>query len=224
MQSRRRPLQAHEVVVLFLLVAIAQFGKRRKSSMRMPLRPAKAGGILTEAAVKPVVAEPATERFIEIMKIKTNRVVTVIEVVSLSNKRGAGLKVYRKKRRKLLASDVNVVEIDLVRKGNWKALLQPHTSPAKHETPYRATLRFAGDLAAVYLIPIPLRQALPKLPIPLRKGDAVVFLDVQPLVNAVYERGRCEQVLDYDKPPPEPAITAGDVAWCEEIVRHANLR
>ncbi len=186
--------------------------------------PVEAGGILTETAVRLVVAEPATERFIELMEIKTDRVVSVIEVVSPSNKRGAGLRVYRKKRRQLLGAGVNIVEIDLVRRGNWKALLLPHECPARRETPYRATIRFASDPAAVYMHPFPLRQALPKLPIPLRQGDAPVFLDLQPLVNAVYHLGRCEKVLDYTKPPPAPALSAEDWAWCAELLGKAGLR
>lgn len=196
-------------------------GKSRNEYLTEPVEP---GGVLTEAAVKLIVAEPATERFIEIMETKTHRVVTVIEVVSPSNKRGPGLRTYRRKRRQLLGSNINIVEIDLVRKGNWRALLQPHSCPPKQETPYRGTLRFASDPAAVYMIPFQLRQMLPKLPIPLRKDDAPVFLELQPLVNAVYERGRCGQVIDYTQPPPEPALSAEDAAWCDELLRHAKLR
>lgn len=185
---------------------------------------AEPGGVLTAQAVKLVIAEPATERFIEIREAKTERIVTVIEIVSPSNKRSPGLRAYRKKRQELLNAGVSMVEIDLVRRGNWEALLLPHTYAATRQTYYRATTRFASEPAAVYLRSFPLREPLPKLPIPLRRDDATVFLDVQPLVDAVYERGRCWQTVDYTKPPPEPALAPEDAAWCDELLRQAKLR
>ncbi len=188
------------------------------------IEPAEPGGVLTEKAVKLIIAEPATERFIEIMEPQTKRVVTVIELISPSNKRGPGLRAYRKKRRQLLGSDVNVVEIDLVRKGNWKALLLPHTSPREKHTPYRATLRFAAEPDAVYLIPMKLQETLPEVPVPLRKGDQPLFLKLQPLVNAVYERGRCEQAINYSATPPEPQMSEEETAWCADIAKKAGLR
>jgi hypothetical protein len=111
--------------------------------------------------------EPIIERFIRIVESKTQRLVTVIEFVSPTNKRGEGLHAFRSKRAQLIAAGANFVEIDLVRAGDWRALLRPHFTRTR-ATLYRATVRVPADPAAVYLQPIRLQDKLPELHIPLR--------------------------------------------------------
>jgi hypothetical protein len=178
-----------------------------------------------EAGTKPlrlVASEPAIERFIEIMESGSERVVTVIELVSPSNKIGEGLAAFKNKRSQLLASGVNVVEIDLSRRGDWRRLLKPQTCPRKKESHYRVVIRHANEPDVAYVFPIALAQAPPEVPIPLREGEAAVGLDLRPLVNAVYENGKYHQRLDYSKPPPEPGLSAEEEAWCGELL--AGLR
>ncbi|HZK82495.1 MAG TPA: DUF4058 family protein, partial [Humisphaera sp.] len=105
--------------------------------------------------------EPITERFIRIVETGTERLITVIEFVSPSNKRNPGLIEFRAKRAEFLTAGVNFVEVDLVRAGNWQALLRPHHCPAKWATPYRVTVRMPSDPAAVSLYPTGLREPLP---------------------------------------------------------------
>ncbi len=164
--------------------------------------------------------EPMIERFIRVIEARTERLVTVIEFVSPTNKRGDGLQAFRQKRAELLASGVNFVEVDLNRSGNWRALLRPHLCPSQAVTPYRATIRVPADPGAAYLYPIGLRARLPVLSIPLRQSDPRVTLDLQNLIERAYASGRYGRRLDYSRPCDPPL--GEDAAWAEELLRQTG--
>jgi hypothetical protein len=79
---------------------------------------------VAEPLVIYVSDEPMTERFIEIIDVGSGRrVVSVIEVLSVSNKSpGEGQELYRRKQGEIRAGQVNLVEIDLLRHR-----IAPHT-------------------------------------------------------------------------------------------------
>ena len=83
--------------------------------------------------------EPATEGFIEIIDVASgNRVVTAIELLSHSNKwAGEGQDQYRKKQREYLRGGVSLVEIDLLRSGNYVLAAPLSRVPSSHRTTYR---------------------------------------------------------------------------------------
>jgi hypothetical protein len=78
--------------------------------------------------------EPVTQGFIEIIDLKSGRrVVTVIEVLSPSNKAaGPGRKLYEQKQQECREGDVNLVEIDLLRAG--PCLKRPPTGPTGRDS------------------------------------------------------------------------------------------
>ena len=167
--------------------------------------------------------DPITERFIRIIEAASERLITVLEFVSPTNKRGEGLRAFRTKRAELLTSGINFVEIDLVRSGDWPALLRPHVCPRDGISCYRVTVRLAGDPAAVYLYPLHLKQPLPSIPIPLRPNDVEVRLDLQSLVEGAYVNGRYDRRLDYSK-PPDPPLSGDEAAWTEKLLSAAGRR
>ena len=167
--------------------------------------------------------DPVPERFIRVIEFPSGRLVTVIEFVSPTNKRGKGLRAFRRNRRQLLASGVNVVEVDLVRTGNWAALLAPHRCPDESVTPYRVTLRVPGDPDSVFLHPAPLRQPLPTIVVPLRAEDPQVRLDLQALIERAYVTGRYGRKIDYHT-DPKPPLGEPDAAWANEMLRAAGRR
>lgn len=88
--------------------------ERASVSSDEPARPERSTAVpLAEPEV--VLVEPMTERWIEIRE--GARLVTVIEVLSPSNKRDEGRAAYRLKQRDYLTALVNLVEIDLLRGG-----------------------------------------------------------------------------------------------------------
>jgi hypothetical protein len=166
--------------------------------------------------------EPIIERFIKIIHAGTERLVTVIEFVSPTNKGGEGLHAFRRKRAELLAAGVNFVEIDLVRAGDWQALLRPHRTK-KRASLYRATVRVPRDPAAVYLQPIRLQDKLPELHIPLRRDDPKLTLALQPLLDRAYDNGRYARRIDYRR-DPVPPLDADDASWAGQLLHAAQRR
>jgi hypothetical protein len=181
-------------------------------------------GVAIAAPYKLVIdLDPTTERLIRIIEAGTERLVTVIEVVSPTNKRGAGLREFRRKRRELLSSGVNVVEVDLVRAGDWVALMAPHLCPRSAAAAYRVTLRLPTEGRAAYLFPAPIRQRLPEVQIPLRPKDPAVHLDLQELIDRVYEIGRYGRRIDY-RGEPDPPLDEADAAWADALLKAAGRR
>ena len=72
------------------------------------------------------------------------------------------------------------------------------------------------------LHPMPLRQPLPQVPIPLRENDADVLLDLQPLIERVYVAGGHDDI-DYRK-PSQPPLEGDDAAWADQLLRSAGKR
>jgi hypothetical protein len=165
--------------------------------------------------------EPGTERYIKILA-KGERLITVIEFLSPSNKTGAGLEEYRKKREELLDAAVHVVEIDLVRRGNWRALLEPQVCPSEAVAEYRAVTRLGERRRTSYLYPWTIRMPIAPLPIPLRPQDAPVSLDIQQLLSDVYRDDRYGQTIDYTQ-PLTPALAPDIRAWASELLRSRGI-
>jgi hypothetical protein len=182
-----------------------------------------AGGVVIEAPFKLVVdLDPILERFIRIID-QDGTLITVIEFLSPSNKQKPGLDGYLEKRDELLASGVHVVEIDLVRAGDWRAVMRPERCPADALSTYRATVRVTGAKPGGYLFPIHLREAMPAVPIPLRPGEQAVRLPLQALFEGVYEDGRYDQTLDYAS-PLDPPLHPEDADWADQLLRTAGKR
>ena len=184
----------------------------------------RAGAATVAAPFKLVLQDdPVPERSVHILTATGERLLTVIEFVSPTNKLGEGAEAFLAKRDEMRDAGVNWVEIDLVRRGNWRRLLAPHACPRDAVTEYRATARLAAEPAAVYVYPLPLRQPLVAVPIPLRVDDPPLPLDVQRLVADTYADDRYGQTLDYaaDLTPP---LSPADAAWADGLLRAAGRR
>lgn len=63
------------------------------------------------------------------------------------------------------------------------------------------------------------REPLPVLPIPLLEPDADVRVSLATALTVAYARGRYERAIDYDDPPPGPALSAADAEWVTTLAR-----
>ena len=180
------------------------------------------------AVAEPVVvhrkSEPVTETFIEIREAGSGgRVITVIELVSMSNKQpGAGRKLYLHRQDQLGTDRINCVEIDLLRGGNNVTAASPGILPRRYRGPYRICVWRANRPDQWEVYRVPLEQRLPAIRIPLRPTDADVPLDLQPLVDRCYKTGAYDD-LDYSR-PPEPPLEPEAAAWADELLRQKSLR
>src|SRR2546421_9119074 len=89
------------------------------ATLAHPLPTGRGGTVVLEPprAVRVTLPEPmeVRERYLEIRHPRSGQAVTVIEVLSPSNKRfGTGRTAYLKKRHEIIASETNLIEIDLL--------------------------------------------------------------------------------------------------------------
>ena len=167
---------------------------------------------------------PSEERetFLVIRDLPTHQVVTIIEVISPTNKRpgSVGRKEYLAKRLTALRSKVNLVEIDLLRGGERS----PTVEPLKPTTDYCVFISRRGNRPIIDGYESPLAHRLPPIPIPLAGDDPDVQLDLQQAFTSVYDRGGYDYSLDYTR-KLRPALREGDDEWVQQMliaVRHGK--
>jgi hypothetical protein len=186
---------------------------------------AKAGGgvAVAESAaetaaltMRAFVDEHFRENFIEIYEADPEvRLVTCIEMLSPSNKRRGteGWEQYLRKRNALLLGSANLVEIDLLRGGQRMPMAEPWP-----KSPYYLLLGRQSRVPYCRVWPVHYRQPLSEIPVPLASPDPDVSLNLQPLIEAVYERSRYARRIDYAR-PLTPPLPPEDTAWLEQQVR-----
>ena len=168
--------------------------------------------------------EPVTESFVEIIDVGSgHHVITVIEVLSLSNKLpGEGQRLYLKKQLELKPGAVSLVEIDLLRAGQHVLSVPSERIPEPHRTPYKICVGRSWGRGSYELYPAPLRETLPVIRVPLRETDNDVPLDLQALLEQAYMDGAYDD-LDYTA-EPNPPLDPADAAWTGALLREKGLR
>lgn len=161
------------------------------------------------------------ESYLEILDRQSgNRVVTVIEVLSPSNKvRGPGRSSYVDKQREVLDSQSHLVEIDLLRGGQHMIAVPERVAQSHGPFDYLFCVnRAQGERSEYELYPRRLRERLPRIRLPLAAMDSDIVLDLQGVLAQTYEAGRYAQRLTYDG-PCEPPLSEADQAWATQVVR-----
>jgi hypothetical protein len=181
------------------------------------------GGTAVAEPVRISITEQhVVEGHIEIRKVGGNdALVTAIEVISPTNKSDIrGRKAYSEKREAYYAAGANVVEIDLLRAGEPLIDVPWERLHADQLTAYRVAVR-RGPVPETYTeveyYPLPLRQRLPRIAIPLRVTDRDVVLDLQAPIDLAYQKGRYGIRIDYSK-PPVPPLSSDDARWAAQSV------
>ncbi|MGE3818026.1 MAG: DUF4058 family protein [Isosphaeraceae bacterium] len=190
-----------------------------------PERAGPVGGAALLEADAPVVVkvppEPVRETYDSILDLHANpRVVTLIEVVSPSNKcPGPGRESYLAKQGEVFAGGVHLVEIDLLRRGTH--VLSVPEYAARRNAPYDTLAcvnRAEGRRDSYELYPRPLADRLPRIRIPLAGDDPDVPLDAQAILNQTYEAGSYRDRIDYSR-PCHPPLTPDQQAWAAPLLR-----
>jgi hypothetical protein len=174
--------------------------------------PVGAAVLATEA---PVVVELTTQDveripFLEVRDRHSRALVTVLEMLSPSNKRGDDRKQYLAKRRELLGSTAHLVEIDLLRGGR--------PMPAEHrpDCDYSVLVSRVESRPRCEFWPIRLRERLPSVPIPLRPGDADAGIDLQEILHRVHDAYGYAYFIYTGS--PQPPLAPEDASWARQLV------
>lgn len=154
------------------------------------------------------------QRYLEVREMGTDAVITVVELLSPTNKRtGEGRTAYEKKRRLVLGSDTHLVEMDLLRNGKPMTVRGVQSVSTYSILISRSHQRPTADFYG-----IPLQQPLPSFPIPLRPEDSEPVVSLQEVFTQLFDRARYGTRIDYHQPLPPPALSAVDQAWMDELL------
>ena len=165
------------------------------------------------------VPQEIREGFLEIREVATGRVVTVIELLSPTNKRsGKGRDAYEDKRRDVLSSPTHLVEIDLLRGG--KPMQTIGQTP---QTDYRILIGRREQRPHAQLYAFSVRQVIPKFALPLEREDPEPFVDLRTLLDEIYDQAGFDLVIDYTLDPIPPLRTS-DKAWANTLLQEQGLR
>lgn len=165
------------------------------------------------------VPETIKQGYLEIREVETKEVVTAIEILSPVNKRsGEGRKAYEAKRQKVLGSLTNLVEIDLLRSGQAMPFFSNGIQSQYRILVCRSARRPLADLYAFNL-----QNEIPKFPIPLQSGDAEPVVDLQALLNSMYDVAGYDMRIDYRR-EAVPPLSESDAIWADALLREQGLR
>jgi hypothetical protein len=140
------------------------------------------------------------EEYIEIVRRSDQQLVTLLDVVSPSNKTtAAGREAFLSTRQQAKVAGASLVEIDLVLQG------QPMLEYSREGLPtwdYAVTVARASHPERFELYTTTLQKRLPRFRVPLAATDRDSVLDLQSLFGHCYDRADFGGRIDYRDAPP----------------------
>lgn len=173
--------------------------------------------VIAPAPIERIATIPTETRLfgVHVRVTETGELVTAIEILSPYNKRGEGLDDYRLKRKRILSSNVHLVEIDLLRGGqrpgrevNEPALEADYISLVNRNRNH--------DTRISEIWPVAVAEPLPVLPIPLLSPDPDVALELNAAARDIYARARYDARINYHAPIPPPPLRPAMQQWVEQ--------
>jgi len=177
-------------------------------------RQAVASPIMPPTLVEPLYDLEIREAYLEIRDKRSREVVTIIEVLSPFNKTAGaqGRQAFEEKRKKVIGTDVNWIEIDLLRAGvrppevagksDYYILLKRGLQPTPYEVWY-----------------CDLRDHLPTIAVPLRPQFEDIPLDLQAVFAEMYTRAYYAESIDYTGNVPPPRLQPADASWLQTQIK-----
>jgi hypothetical protein len=177
--------------------------------------PVMTAALLTESPYLEVVIrdDPLEENYLVVRLVPSGEIVTVIELVSHTNKRGGrDREKYLAKREELFDASVSIVEIDLLRAG----APMPYTEVAA-QADYRILIRHRTRPSRLKIYPFQVRQPIPIFPLPLLPDDQEPLVNLNELLAGVYERAGYDLIINYAQ-APIPPLREEDARWANELL------
>lgn len=164
------------------------------------------------------VPDRVRETYLEVRGVKDGEVVTVLELLSHSNKRpGRGRRRYLRKRDSVLGTETHLVEVDLLRAGEGMPLVSPR--PASD---YSILVSRSWHRGHSQLRPFGVRDPIPTFPLPLREGEDEPAVALGSILSALYDRAGYALRVSY-RHPPEPPLREQDAEWARELLEKHSV-
>ena len=158
--------------------------------------------------------EEVRRGYLEIRETDTKQVVAAIELLSPTNKRsGANREKYQMKRQQIFKSRTHFIEIDLLR--DWEPM---PVFNYNLESDYRILVSRQESRPQADMYAFNLQQNIPLFALPLLVGDREPIVDLNELLDRVYERGRYDLRIDYHR-SPVPLLSEADAIWANNLLK-----
>ncbi len=161
------------------------------------------------------------EDFLEVRAVSNERLVTLVEVVSLANKTTAvGRQSYLDTRQQAKDRGANLVEIDLLLQG------QPMLDYSRDGLPewdYSVTVTRGTQPERYEIYTATVQKRLPRYRVPLSPGDRDTVLDLQADFTRSYAQGGFRDRIDYASEPNVP-LGEADRRWLDATLTDQGLR
>ncbi|MGL6076036.1 MAG: DUF4058 family protein [Fimbriiglobus sp.] len=168
------------------------------------------------------------EPYLEIVSTEGKRLVTAIEILSPSNKKPGenGHAAYLMKQKEFVLGRVNIVEIDLLRRGTHASMI-PRDRLAQLSNrafAYSISVTCWGNPSddQFFGVTVALADQLPTFGIPLDPGIEPPTIPLQTIFSQAYDQARFDKLVRYTE-PPQPKLSPEDVAWANERLRAAGI-
>ena len=182
---------------------------------RRPLQTGSAIATSNAYVVDLPMPDNTMERYLEVRDVETGEAITVIEILSPSNKMEDRAR-YERKRLQILRSMTNLVEIDLLRSG--KPLPMVGKTPPSH---YRILISREWQRPKAEVLLFNVRDSIPDAPIPLRQGESEPALPLNQILHDLYDQASYDLFIDYQQ-PPVPPLEDKDAAWASALLPQAR--
>lgn len=168
-----------------------------------------------------VIREHHSEDYIEIRHRSDDRLMTLVDLVSPTNKRLAQARqAYLDTRRVGRAQRANLVEIDLVHGGTPMIEFSRDGLP---DADYAITVSRCNHPDRYEIYAFTLRKRLPRFKIPLATDDRDTVLDLQAAFTRCYDQSGLASRLNYHNAPPV-RLSDDDLDWLDALLRQQKYR
>jgi hypothetical protein len=177
--------------------------------------------VTEQALFTTVIREEHQEDYIEIRQRGDGKLVTLLDVVSPSNRTsGGGRQAYLETRKQARNACANIVEIDLVLQG------EPMLDYSRENLPewdFAVTVTRAAQPERHEIYTSTLLKRLPRFRLPLAADDRDTVLDLHTAFNRSYDQVGFGTKVDYTR---DPATRLSDTQrqWLGKVLKEHQLR
>ncbi len=174
-----------------------------------------------QALFTSVLRNEHEEEYIEVRQRSDSKLITLVDVVSPTNKTtDAGRQAYLTKRKEAKSSGASLVEIDLVLQG------QPMLDYSRDGLPewdHAVTVTRSTQPERYEIYTATLQKKLPKFRLPLASDDRDTVLDLQIVFTRCFDQANFLAQIDYQRDPPT-RLDDDDRKWIDSLLRQQKLR
>jgi Protein of unknown function (DUF4058) len=169
----------------------------------------------------PGVAGDRCEEYIEIVNRSDGRLVTLLDLANPANKTTPeGREAYLSARRAAREAGANLVEIDLVLRGQP---LLDYSRDGLPEWDYAVTVTRATQPDRDEIYTTTLQKRLPRFKLPLASDDRDTVLDLQSVFTRCYDQGGFSGQVCYQRDPEAP-LPDDRRRWLADLLAQHKLR